>query len=77
MLPPEWELKLVDMNTVRLSDKDIKWADMVFVSAMVVQKDSAKIAIKRCKKLGATDYIIKPFSKEKVDAALAKAGFKA
>ena len=54
MLPPEWELKLVDMNTVRLSDKDIKWADTVFVSAMVVQKDSAKIAIKRCKKLGAT-----------------------
>jgi radical SAM superfamily enzyme YgiQ (UPF0313 family) len=54
MLPTEWELKLVDMNTVRLSDKDIRWADMVFVSAMVVQKESAKIAIKRCKKLGAT-----------------------
>ncbi len=54
MLPAEWELKLVDMNTERLSDKDIKWADMVFVSAMVVQRDSAKSAIKRCKKLGAT-----------------------
>jgi radical SAM superfamily enzyme YgiQ (UPF0313 family) len=54
MLPAEWELKLVDMNTGRLSDNDIKWADMVFISAMVVQKDSAKIAINRCKKLGAT-----------------------
>jgi radical SAM superfamily enzyme YgiQ (UPF0313 family) len=42
------------MNTGRLSDKDIKWADMVFVSAMVVQRDSAHQTIKRCKKLGAT-----------------------
>ena len=42
MLPDEWELKLVDMNTGRLSDKDIKWADMVFISAMVVQRDSAR-----------------------------------
>ncbi|MFA5400405.1 MAG: B12-binding domain-containing radical SAM protein [Dehalococcoidia bacterium] len=54
MLPAEWELKLVDMNTGRLSDNDIKWADMVFISAMVVQKDSAKAVIKRCKKMGAT-----------------------
>ncbi len=54
MLPKEWELKLADMNIGRLSDKDIKWADMVFVSAMVVQKDSARSTIKRCKKLGAT-----------------------
>jgi len=54
MLPKEWELKLVDLNTGRLNDKDIKWADMVFVSAMVVQKDSANSVIKRCNKLGAT-----------------------
>jgi len=54
MLPPEWDLKLVDMNTGRLGDKDIKWADMVFISAMVVQRDSARDVIKRCKKLGAT-----------------------
>ncbi len=54
MLPREWELKLVDLNTRGLNDKDIKWADMVFISAMVVQKDSAKSVIKRCNKLGAT-----------------------
>jgi len=28
----------------------------------------------RCRKLGAADYIVKPFTKEKVDDALAKAG---
>jgi len=54
MLPADWKLKLVDMNIGRLSDKDIKWADMVFISAMVVQRDSATTLIKRCKKLGAT-----------------------
>jgi radical SAM superfamily enzyme YgiQ (UPF0313 family) len=51
MLPQEWNKKLVDMNIDRLSDKDIKWADYVFVSAMVVQRQSAKDVIKKCNKL--------------------------
>lgn len=42
MLPEDFELKLIDLNTTKLRDRDIKWADMVFISAMVVQKDSAK-----------------------------------
>ena len=52
MLPKEWESKLVDMNITSLSDRDIEWADFVFISAMVVQRDSVKNVIKRCKKLG-------------------------
>ncbi len=52
MLPEGWEKKLVDMNVGRLIDRDIKWADYVFISAMVVQKDSVKEVITRCKKLG-------------------------
>ena len=52
MLPNEWEKKLVDMNTTSLSDRDVKWADYVFMSAMAVQKDSAISVIKRCKKQG-------------------------
>jgi radical SAM superfamily enzyme YgiQ (UPF0313 family) len=52
MLPPEWDKKLVDMNAVTLTDKDIKWADYVFISAMIVQKASAGEVIRRCKKLG-------------------------
>ena len=52
MLPPEWEKKLVDMNVEALSDKDIRWADYVFISAMVVQRDSVNEVIAHSKKLG-------------------------
>jgi radical SAM superfamily enzyme YgiQ (UPF0313 family) len=53
MLPEQWEKRLVDMNVTALKDKDILWADYVFVGAMVVQRDSAKETIARCHSLGA------------------------
>lgn len=51
MLPREYEKKLVDMNVTSLSDKDILWADYVFISAMLVQVDSVKEVINRCNRL--------------------------
>lgn len=48
----EHEVKLVDMNVKPISDFDILWADYVFVSAMITQKESAKEVIQKCKKLG-------------------------
>ncbi|MDI6814690.1 MAG: B12-binding domain-containing radical SAM protein, partial [Dehalococcoidales bacterium] len=53
MLPDEWEKKLVDMNVTTLTDEDLEWADYVFISAMVVQRDSVKEIIKRCQKFRA------------------------
>ena len=53
MLPSEWEKKLVDMNVTSLNDEDLKWADYVFISAMVVQRTSVKEVVSRCKKFKA------------------------
>jgi len=52
MLPENWEKKLIDVNVSPLLDEDILWADYVFISAMVVQKESAQEVIKKCGKLG-------------------------
>ena len=51
MLPEEWEKRLVDMNTSSLKNKDIEWADYVFISAMIVQKESVKEVIERCNEM--------------------------
>ena len=40
MLPSAWERRLIDMNVRSLKEADIEWADMVFASAMLVQKDN-------------------------------------
>jgi radical SAM superfamily enzyme YgiQ (UPF0313 family) len=52
MMPSHWEKRLVDLNVRRLTDKDLEWADMAFVSAMVVQSDSARNVIARCRAVG-------------------------
>jgi radical SAM superfamily enzyme YgiQ (UPF0313 family) len=48
LLPDNWNKKLTDLNVSRLKDKDIKWADYVFISAMSVQLASVKQIIERC-----------------------------
>ncbi len=52
MLPSEWEKRLVDLNVTNLTHDDLAWADYVFVSAMIVQRDSARALIAWCKEAG-------------------------
>ena len=49
MLPSGWEKRLVDLNVTALTEEAIEWADMVFASAMLVQQDSLREVISRCK----------------------------
>ena len=54
MLPREWELRVVDKNVERLKDDDLRWADYVMISAMIVHKESVRSIMARCAALGKT-----------------------
>jgi len=52
MLPEDAEVSLVDLNVAPLRDAALVAADLVFISAMIVQKDSMAQVIRRCNALG-------------------------
>jgi len=52
LLPQSCERRLVDLNIERLKDSQIEWADMVFLTGMLAQKESLHETVKRCKKMG-------------------------
>ena len=37
LLPPEWNIKLVDRNAEELKDADLDWADVVMTGGMLPQ----------------------------------------
>jgi len=52
LLPAAWHRKLIDLNVTGLKDKDLAWADIVFIGAMSIQKASALALIERVRKHG-------------------------
>lgn len=52
MLPREWELKVVDVNVERLGETDLRWADYVLLSAMIVHQESVRDIAGQCRALG-------------------------
>ncbi|MBO0863241.1 MAG: B12-binding domain-containing radical SAM protein, partial [Chloracidobacterium sp.] len=62
LLPDEWERRLVDMNIQPLMRSDIRWADVVFLSAMIVQKDSLMRVVELCKAEGKLVVIGGPYA---------------
>lgn len=52
LLPADWGKRLLDLNVTRLTAKDLAWADAVFVSAMLVQREAARQVIERCRQAG-------------------------
>ncbi len=49
MLPESWNRKLIDQNIKKITQKDLEWADMVFISAMAIQEKSVRKLIQRSK----------------------------
>jgi radical SAM superfamily enzyme YgiQ (UPF0313 family) len=52
MLPEEWPRRLVDVNVSTLTPDDLAWADCAFISAMTIQRASARQLIARCRQAG-------------------------
>jgi radical SAM superfamily enzyme YgiQ (UPF0313 family) len=52
LLPKDYDISIIDMNVNPLDDQDILTADIVFVSAMIVQKESFARVVARCNRLG-------------------------
>jgi radical SAM superfamily enzyme YgiQ (UPF0313 family) len=54
LLPPDWEVRLCDMNVAPLEDSDLAWADVVFLSGMLVQRPSMLEVAARARAVGKT-----------------------
>ncbi len=52
LLPKTWQKRLVDINVRAVTDADLEWADVVLVSAMLVQKESMLEVLARCRARG-------------------------
>ena len=61
MLPNEWERRLVDMNVGELRPEDIEWADIVLISAMIVQKESLEKVVRLSRSLGKRTVVGGPY----------------
>lgn len=52
ILPQQWEFKLVDRNVTQITEADWAWADLVILSAMIVQKEDFLSQIQEAKRRG-------------------------
>ncbi|MBN2159066.1 MAG: B12-binding domain-containing radical SAM protein [Spirochaetes bacterium] len=52
MLPSNYDVRLIDLNYQTVTHEDIMNANMVFVSAMIVQKDSFHKVVRMCNNCG-------------------------
>lgn len=54
IIPNRYDVSLVDMNTDGLRERDVASADLIFISAMMIQKESFEKVVSLCNKLGKT-----------------------
>jgi len=54
MLPDSWTPRVIDENVSSVSDQDLEWCDLVFISSMIIQSDRVQKLVKRCREAGRT-----------------------
>src|SRR5262245_11257487 len=51
-LPSSWRLRLVDLNVEPLRDEDLRWADVVLLTGMLIHAPSMHEVLARARSLG-------------------------
>lgn len=62
MMPKHWNKRLVDTNIRRLTDADLKWADVAMFSGMIVHRDEVIATLDRCRARGLTTVVGGPIT---------------
>ena len=62
LCPSRWTLKLLDHTFDDISDQDLKWADLVMVSAMHAQRADALAILRRARVLGIRTFVGGPWA---------------
>ncbi len=62
LLPEEWEFRLVDLAVEPLGDDDLRWADVVMLTGMLVQRASLHAVLARCRRLGVRTVVGGPYA---------------
>jgi radical SAM superfamily enzyme YgiQ (UPF0313 family) len=70
LLPPEWELRLADLNARRLTEDDWLWADLILISAMYIQREGLLALVREAKGRGKTVAVGGPHPTSLPEAAL-------
>ena len=70
LLPSEWELRLADLNTRKLTDDDWQWADLVLITAMYIQREGLLALVREAKHRGKTVVVGGPYPTSLPEAAL-------
>ena len=73
LCPPEWTLRLVDEAVEELTDLDLRWADLVMVGGMEVQKAGMHEILARARRLGRRTIVGGPYASSEPERMLALA----
>ena len=70
LCPKNWKLRLLDRCFEELRDEDIRWADLIMVSGMRVQKDDMREILLRARGLGTRTIVGGPFASSEPELLL-------
>jgi radical SAM superfamily enzyme YgiQ (UPF0313 family) len=73
LCPPQWILRLVDEGLEDLTDEDLRWADLVMVGGMEVQKEGIRDALARARRWGRRTIVGGPYASSQPERMLALA----